>query len=71
MAVGIEVTMRNMNLALLINARLFPVSADTTLNDLGEGVLFVVLFYAGTAMAIGFPLSWNHRRLARREIMTS
>jgi BASS family bile acid:Na+ symporter len=71
MAVGIEVTMRNMNLALLINARLFPVSADATLNDLGEGVLFVVLFYAGTAMAIGFPLSWNHRRMARSELSVS
>ena len=63
LAVGIEVTMRNMNLALLINARLFP--AET--GDLGKGVLFVVLFYAAAAMGAGFPLALNHRRLARTD----
>jgi BASS family bile acid:Na+ symporter len=62
MAVGIEVTMRNMNLALLLKARLFP-DADA----LGNGVLFVVLFYAATAMAVGLPLALNHRRLARHQ----
>lgn len=63
MAVGIEITMRNMNLALLIKARLFP-SAD----ELGGAVLFVILFYAGAAMVIGLPLALNHRRQARREL---
>jgi bile acid:Na+ symporter, BASS family len=63
MAVGIEVTMRNMNLALLLNARLFPVS-----DPIGGGVLFVVLFYAAAAMVIGLPLALNHRRLSRREL---
>ncbi len=62
MAVGIEVTMRNMNLALLLKARLFPEE-----DALGDGVLFVVLFYAATAMAVGLPLALNHRRLSRRE----
>jgi BASS family bile acid:Na+ symporter len=62
MAVGIEITMRNMNLALLIKARIFP-SADL----LGDGVLYVILFYAGTAMVIGVPLALNSRRQARRE----
>jgi BASS family bile acid:Na+ symporter len=62
MAVGIEVTMRNMNLALLLKARLFP-EADA----LGNGVLFVVLFYAAVALFTGLPLALNHRRLARRE----
>ncbi len=62
MAVGIEITMRNMNLALLIKAKLFP-EAD----DLGNGVLFVILFYAGTAMCVGLPLAFNHRRIARQE----
>jgi BASS family bile acid:Na+ symporter len=61
LAVGIEVTMRNMNLALLLKARLFP-EADA----LGNGVLFVILFYAATAMGAGLPLALNHRRLARR-----
>jgi BASS family bile acid:Na+ symporter len=66
MAVGIEVTMRNMNLALLINARLFP-PGDSETNALAEGVLFVILFYAAAAMCAGFPLALNHRRLARAE----
>jgi BASS family bile acid:Na+ symporter len=64
MAVGIEITMRNMNLALLIKARIFP-SAGV----LGDEVLFVILFYAGAAMVIGFPLALNHRRQARQEAL--
>lgn len=63
MAVGIEITMRNMNLALLIKARMFA-PAD----PLGEAVLFVILFYAGAALAIGLPLALNHRRQARHEL---
>jgi BASS family bile acid:Na+ symporter len=66
MAVGIEITMRNMNLALLIKARLFP-DAD----ELGNGVLFVILFYAAAAMGAGVPLALNHRRMARKEISGS
>jgi bile acid:Na+ symporter, BASS family len=62
LAVGIEVTMRNMNLALLLNTSLF---ADNV--DLYGGVLYVVLFYAATAMICGFPLAMNHRRLWQRE----
>jgi BASS family bile acid:Na+ symporter len=62
MAVGTEVTMRNMNLALLLKAILFPPD-----NPLGDGVLFVILFYAGTALGCGLPLALNHRRLARKE----
>ncbi|MSQ96470.1 MAG: hypothetical protein EXR98_18225 [Gemmataceae bacterium] len=62
MAVGVEITMRNMNLALLIKANLFP-HAD----DLGNGVLFVILFYAGAAMCVGLPLALNHRRMAQQD----
>lgn len=62
LAVGIEITMRNMNLALLINASLF-----SRTNEVGDGVLFVILFYAGAAMGVGFPLAFNHRRMARKE----
>jgi BASS family bile acid:Na+ symporter len=62
MAVGIEITMRNMNLALLIKARLFPET-----DELGNGVLFVILFYAAAAMGAGLPLALNHRRKARKE----
>jgi BASS family bile acid:Na+ symporter len=62
MAVGVEVTMRNINLALLLSASLFKNDAE-----LSGGVLYVVLFYAATALCAGLPLALNHRRLARRE----
>lgn len=62
MAAGIEVTMRNINLALLLYASLF--ARDEAI---GPGVLFVVLFYAATAMVAGLPLALNHRRMWRRE----
>jgi BASS family bile acid:Na+ symporter len=61
-AVGIETTMRNMNLALLINTTAFRNAPD-----LGNGVLFVILFYAAAAMVAGLPLSLNSRRQARSE----
>jgi bile acid:Na+ symporter, BASS family len=64
MAAGIEVTMRNMNLALLLTSRLFPGT-----DALGSGVLFVVLFYAATAMVAGVPLVLNHRWLWRRDAL--
>jgi BASS family bile acid:Na+ symporter len=65
LSIGIEATMRNMNLALLLKARLFP---DATEPDpLAGGVLFVILFFAAVALCAGFPLAMNHRRLARRE----
>jgi len=62
MAAGIEVTMRNINLALLLTARLFPGT-----DPVDRGVLFVVLFYAATAMIAGVPLAANHWRLSQRE----
>lgn len=66
LAAGIEVTMRNMNLALLLKPILFPVG-HAELEPLGDAVLFVILFYAATAMAIGLPLALNHRRMSRRD----
>jgi BASS family bile acid:Na+ symporter len=65
LAVGIEVTMRNMNLALLLKALLFPAEKDV--DAVGDAVLFVVLYYAAVAMFAGLPLALNHWRLARRE----
>jgi BASS family bile acid:Na+ symporter len=57
LAVGIEVTMRNINLALLLKALLFPAK-----DAMGNGVLFVILYYGGTAMVAGLPLALRHRR---------
>jgi BASS family bile acid:Na+ symporter len=65
-AVGIEATMRNMNLALLIKASLFPLQ-----DEFGDRVLFVVLYYAGAAMIAGFPLALRYRLRSRREALAS
>jgi BASS family bile acid:Na+ symporter len=59
LAIGIEVTMRNMNLALLLMLN-FP-------EERRAGLLFVILFYAAVAMFAGVPLTLNHLRLARQE----
>lgn len=61
LAAGIESTMRNINLALLIYAEFFK---DT---PLGKGVLFIALFYAATAMIAGLPMVLRHRQLGKRE----
>jgi BASS family bile acid:Na+ symporter len=63
MAAGMEVTMRNMNLALLLYASLFAGESS-----LGKEVLFVLLFYAATAMIVGLPLALRHRRMGKHEI---
>ena len=62
LAIGMEVTMRNINLALLLDATMFHGR-----RELHDGVLFVVLFYAAVALGAGITLALNHRRLARRE----
>ncbi len=54
--------MRNMNLALLLYASLFAGNPA-----IGQEVLFVLLFYAATAMIIGLPLALRHRRMGKRE----
>ena len=51
-AVGMEMTLRNMNLALLLKALLFPES-----DEVGNAVLFVILYYGGTALIAGVPLA--------------
>lgn len=66
LSVGIEVTMRNMNLALLLKALLFP-AAEARIDPVADGVLFVILFYAATAMGAGLPLALNFRRMVRKE----
>jgi BASS family bile acid:Na+ symporter len=65
LAVGIEVTMRNINLALLLKALLFPAAAEGA-REVADGVLFALLFYAGVALCAGLPLAWRHRRIMAR-----
>jgi len=64
---GIEVSMRNMNLAILLNVSLFPESAASAVAALAPEAMFVILFYAGAAMGVGLPLALNFLRMARRD----
>jgi BASS family bile acid:Na+ symporter len=63
---GIEVTMRNMNLALLLKTQLFPDTGSEKAAELAGEVLFVILFYAAVAMVEGLILTLRFRRMARR-----
>lgn len=65
LSVGIEVTMRNLNLALLLKALLFPATVKGA-DPVADGVLFVILFYAAVAMFSGLPLALIFRLKARR-----
>jgi hypothetical protein len=58
--------MRNMNLALLLYASLFRDNAR-----IAQEVLFVLLFYAATAMIVGAPLALRHRRMSPAKEKTS
>jgi BASS family bile acid:Na+ symporter len=63
-SVGMEVTMRNLNLALLLEAVLRAAGLPS---EVANGVLFVILYYAAVAMFCGLPLALNFRRLIRRD----
>jgi BASS family bile acid:Na+ symporter len=60
-AIGIEVTIRNTNLGLLIKASLFPAIAGAA-DPIADGVLFVVLLYGGLAVPACLPLFALGRR---------
>ncbi len=63
--IGVEVTVRNGNLALLLKASLFPALADER-DLLSGGVLYSILFYGGASLVIAgvavFRRRWKHRR---------
>ncbi len=46
--IGIEITMRNCNVALLLKAAIWPVGV--VLDEIGEGVLYAALFYGGMSL---------------------
>lgn len=60
-AIGIEVTVRNTNLALLIKASMFPAVVGVV-DPVADGVLFVVLLYGGVALPVAAPLFMIGRR---------
>lgn len=64
-AIGIEVTIRNTNLALLVKASLFP--AVTGVSDpIGDGMFFVALLYGGVALPLSIVPLIQGRRADRR-----
>ena len=50
-AIAIEVTIRNTNLALLVKASLFPASSGTR-DPIGDGMFFAALLYGGAALPL-------------------
>lgn len=64
-AIGIEVTIRNSNLALLVKASLFPAVAGVA-DPIGDGMFFVALLYGGVALPLSMIPVWQGRRADRR-----
>ena len=60
-ALGIETSIRNTNLGLLVKASLFPVVAGVA-DPVADGVLIVVLLYGAMALLITGPAIWLFRR---------
>lgn len=65
-AVGIEVTVRNAPLALLLNVGLFPHLGKGT-DAIADGMLFVIFFYGFMSLFAAIPLILTHRRIVRRQ----
>jgi BASS family bile acid:Na+ symporter len=61
LAIGVEVTIRNTNLALLIKASLFPMVAGVA-DPVADGALFVALLYGGFALFVAAPSCFANRR---------
>ncbi len=60
---GIETSYRNISLALLVKASLWPARAGVG-DPFADQVFFVVLFYGGIAMLTALPPLLIHRRIA-------
>jgi BASS family bile acid:Na+ symporter len=54
LAIGVEVTIRNTNLALLVKASLFPATVGAV-DPVGDGMFFVALLYGGVALLVAAP----------------
>jgi len=61
-AIGIETTVRNTNLGLLLKATIFPVD-PTAADPVADGVLFALLLYGGFAILSVVPLARRSRRI--------
>jgi BASS family bile acid:Na+ symporter len=59
-AIEMEVIVRNVNLAVLIKASMFPATAENA--EIGDMVLFTVLLYGALQMLIAALLIFIRRR---------
>jgi bile acid:Na+ symporter, BASS family len=65
MALGIESSMKNINLAVLIAASLFGIEGKN--GEFGAGVLFVLLLYGGISLGVAaVPMISNLRHLRKK-----
>ena len=63
-AIELEVSIRSVNLGLLIKASLFPAVVGSA-DEFGNTVLFTLLLYGGFQLTAGVILIWWHRGRAR------
>ena len=69
--IAVEVSVRNCNLAILLKATLFPAGLSS-LNSIGDGVLFVALFSGGAQLVIAAaPVLQRRRARITRQIAVS
>lgn len=62
LALVIEVTVRNTNLAVMVKALLFPAVAGRA-DPIGDGMLFVAVLYGAFGLLLATPVVlWNRRR---------
>lgn len=61
LAIAVEVTIRNTNLALLVKASLFPAVVGVP-DPIGDGMFFMALAYGGAALLVAAPLVVRERR---------
>jgi len=62
-AIEMEVIVRNVNLAILIKASMFPANVDTG-NNIGDMVLFTALIYGALQMLVAAVLIFYRRRMS-------
>lgn len=68
-AIGIESTIRNVYLGVLVTAILAKAALGEGQEDASKDVLFVVLFYGPVSMGTALPLTLRIRRLLKRQPM--
>lgn len=61
-AATVAVTIRNVNLALLLKARLFPAAVKGS-DPIADGILFVILFYGAVSLIVSVPSVLLHLKL--------